>query len=205
MRVPPHKPSRRSGETGNALVEFGLTFPVLILTLFGVVTGGLVLDRYMTVLQLGRTGASMLSRGVDFNADQNKQLFLIGAAGLGINLNSGRGVVYLTRLEKGVPGSTNDGLMVIAERYVIGNPSIAASSVGQPSASIWPDNTNPNPNGDVRNRNSDISARAATPAALNTLALGESMFVAEVYATADGLLFGNVWGSNPRLATTVYF
>jgi Flp pilus assembly protein TadG len=92
---------KRHDETGNALVEFGLCFPVLILLLFGVVTGGLALDRYMTVLQLGRTGASMMSRGVDFNSTQNKQLFLRGAADLGINLNSGRGVIYLTRQPPG--------------------------------------------------------------------------------------------------------
>lgn len=201
MRQPHH----RNDETGNALVEFGLCFPVLILTLFGVVTGGLALDRYMTVLQLGRTGASMMSRGVDFNSTQNKQLFLRGAADLGIDLNSGRGVVYLTRLEKAPPGTANDGLMVIAERYVIGNTSIAPSSIGQPSASIWPDPTNPNPNGDVKDRNDEGSAVAATPATLNTLALGESMFVAEVYAGADGILFGDVWGSNPRLSSIVYF
>jgi hypothetical protein len=196
---------KRHDETGNALVEFGLCFPVLILLLFGVVTGGLALDRYMTVLQLGRTGASMMSRGVDFNSTQNKQLFLRGAADLGINLNSGRGVIYLTRLEKAPPGTAKDGLLVIAERYVIGNTSVAASSVGQPDGSIWPDSTNPNPNGDVRDRNNQDSAVASVPATLNSLALGESMFVAEVYASADGILFGDVWGANPRLASVVYF
>ena len=199
---PPHT---RHDETGNALVEFGLTFPVLILLLLGVVTGGLVLDRYMTVLQLGRTGASMMSRGVDFNSAQNKQLFLRGAADLGINLNSGRGVIYLTRVEKAAPGSANDGNLVIAERYVVGDTAIARSSVGQPNSSIWPDPTNPNPNGDVKDRNDEPSAVAKTPAALNTLALGESMFIAEVYASGDGLLFGSFWGSDPRLASIVYF
>jgi len=199
------QPHNRHDETGNALVEFGLCFPVLILLLFGVVTGGLALDRYMTVLQLGRTGASMMSRGVDFNSTQNKQLFLRGAADLGIDVNSGRGVIYLTRVEKGAPGTANDGLMVIAERYVVGNTAIAPSSVGQPTANIWPDSTNPNPNGDVRDRNNEPSAVATTPATLATLALGESMFIAEVYASADGILFGNVWGANPRLASVVYF
>lgn len=195
----------RHDETGNALVEFSLTFPVLVLLLFGVVTGGLALDRYMTVLQLGRTGASMMSRGVDFNSTQNKQLFLRGASDLGIDVNSGRGVIYLTRVEKGAPGTANDGQMVIAERYVIGDPAIAASVVGQPNAGIWPDPTNPNTNGDVKDRNNEPSAVATTPATLASLALGESMFVAEVYASADGVLFGNVWGSNPRLASIVYF
>jgi hypothetical protein len=199
------QPHNRHDETGNALVEFGLCFPVLVLLLFGVVTGGLALDRYMTVLQLGRTGASMMSRGVDFNSTLNKQLFLRGAADLGITLNAGRGVVYLTRIEKAPPGTDNDGLMVIAERYVIGNTAIASSSIGQPAGSIWPDPTNPNPNGDVRDRNNEPTAVATTPATLASLALGESMYVAEVYAGADGILFGNVWGANPRLASVVYF
>jgi hypothetical protein len=199
------QPNNRHNETGNALVEFSLCFPVLVLALFGVVTGGLALDRYMTVLQLGRTGASMMQRGVDFNSTQNKQLFLRGAADLGIELNSGQGVIYLTRLEKAPPDTANDGQMVIAERYVIGNTSIASSTVGQPASSIWPDPTNPNVNGDVKDRNNEGTAVANTPAALNTLALGESMYVAEVYTSANGILFGNVWGADPRLATVVYF
>ena len=195
----------QNGETGTAIVEFALTFPVLILVLLGVVTGGLVLDRYMTVLELGRTGASMFSRGVNFNSTQNKQLFLIGAQGLDINLNSGSGVVYLTRLEKAPPGTTNAGRMVIAERYVIGNESVAPSSVGKPNAGIWPDPDNPNPNGDVKDRNQEPTAIATTPATLNTLPLGESMYITEVYSSANGLLFGEVWGSDPKLSTKVYF
>lgn len=199
------KANNRYGETGNAMVEFGLTFPILVLLLLGVVTGGLVLDRYMTVLQLGRTGASMFSRGVNFNSSQNKQLFLIGARGLGIQENSGDGVVYLTRLEKAPPGTTNAGRMVIAERYVIGDDSIAQSSVGAPNPGIWPNPDNPNPNGDVKDRNDEPTAIATTPAALNNLALGESMYITEVFAEADGIVFGNYWGSNAKLSTKVYF
>lgn len=197
--------NNRYGETGNAMVEFGLTFPILVLLLLGVVTGGLVLDRYMTVLQLGRTGASMFSRGVNFNSTQNKQLFLIGARGLGINETSGDGVVYLTRLEKAPPGTDNAGLMVIAERYVIGDDTVASSSVGSPDGGIWPNPDNPNPNGDVKDRNDEPTAVASTPAALNNLALGESMYITEVYASADGILFGDVWGPDPKLSTKVYF
>lgn len=197
--------NNRYGATGNVMVEFGLTFPVLVMLLLGVVTGGLVLDRYMTVLQLGRTGASMFSRGVNFNSAQNKQLFLIGARGLGINDSSGDGVVYLTRLEKAPAGTVNAGEMVIAERYVIGDDSIAPSSVGTPDGGIWPDPDNPNPNGDVKNRNDEQTAIATTPAALTSLPLGESMYITEVYAKANGLLFGNFWGADPKLSTKVYF
>ncbi len=197
--------TNRYGETGNAMVEFGLTFPILVMLLLGVVTGGLVLDRYMTVLQLGRTGASMFSRGVNFNSLQNKQLFLVGASGLGIDVNSGTGVVYLTRLEKAPPGTANAGRMVIAERYVIGNSSVAASSVGAPARGIWPDPDNPNPNGDVKDRNDEPTAIAVAPAALNNRALGERMYITEVYSNASGLLFGNYWGADPKLSTKVYF
>ena len=197
--------TRQSGERGNAIVEFAMTFPVLILVLFGVVTGGLVFDRYMTVVQLGRNAASMFARGADFATDDNKNLLLLGAQGLNLALTSGDGVVYLTRVHKAPPGTANDGELVISERHVIGDSSYASATTGQPNASIWPNPDLPSPNGDVKDPNEETSAVAQVPTPLQTLPLGESMYIVEIFHSADNVRFGDVWGANPRLHSIVYF
>jgi len=199
------KQPRQSGEGGNAIIEFAITFPVLILVLFGVVTGGLVFDRYMTVVQLARNAASMFARGGDFATDDNKNVLLLGAQGLNLALTSGDGVIYLTRVHKAPPGTPNDGALVIAERHEIGDNSYASSSVGQPNASIWPNPDLPSPNGDVKDPNEEGSAVAQVPTPLQTLPLGESMYVVEIFHSADNINFGGVWNSNPRLHSIVYF
>jgi hypothetical protein len=94
---------------------------------------------------------------------------------------------------------------VIAERHVIGDPTFHVSYVGTPSNQIWPDPDEPLPTGLVDNRNNASSARATVPAALNTLPLGESMFIVEVYHRSSQLRFGNVWGNSAMMASKVYF
>ncbi len=190
---------------GSALVEFAFGFPVLITALFGVITGGLVLNRYMTVLQLGRNAAGMFSAGTDFATMGNKQLLLLAADGLGITETGGNGVVYLSRVEMAPPGTANDGQLVIAERHIIGETAVNASTVGQPRAQIWPDPDNPAPNGDVKDYQEELTALANLPSALGTLPLGESMYVAEIYHLADELRFGVVWDAPIRLVTQVYY
>ena len=48
---------RADGERGAVLVEFALIFPFLAMLLFGMLTGGLVLNRRMAVSQASREGA----------------------------------------------------------------------------------------------------------------------------------------------------
>jgi hypothetical protein len=195
----------RGDKRGNAIVELAIGLPVLTLTMFGVITGGLIFDRYMTVVQLARTGASVFSRGTDFSVLANKNLLLLGSEALGITATSGNGVVYLTRVQLATPGSNNAGMLVIAERHVIGDPSFHSSYVGTPSSQIWPDPDETLPNGMVDNRNNEVTARATVPATLNTLPLGESMFIVEVYHQSNELRFGNVWGNSSTMASKVYF
>jgi Flp pilus assembly protein TadG len=69
----------RGDRRGNAIVELAIALPVLTMTMFGVISGGLIFDRYMTVVQLARTGASVFSRGTDFSKTANKNLLLLGS------------------------------------------------------------------------------------------------------------------------------
>lgn len=190
--------------TGSAFVELGISLPLITFMLFGVITGALVFDRYMTVVQLGRNAAGMMSRGMDFSRDANKSLLLTGQS-LDISLNDGQGVIYLTRVTVAPSGTRNAGSVVMAERHVIGNDTFQASSIGQPSAAIWPDPSNSQPNGDVKDYNEEPSAVASVPQALATLPPGESMYVAEVYHTAESLRFGRAWGAPLTISTVIYF
>ena len=197
--------SLSSDERGSAIIELALSLPVSILLMFGVVTGGLVLDRYMTVNQLARTGASVFSRGTDFSVTANKNLLLLGSEALRITANSGDGVIYFTRVQQGLPGTTNANVVVISERHVIGDADFHASSIGEPDAAIWPDPNEPMPNGLIDDRNNQPSAVATVPIGLGSLPLGESMFIVEVYHQADELRFGDVWGGSSMMASRVFF
>ncbi|WP_421120545.1 TadE/TadG family type IV pilus assembly protein [Aquihabitans daechungensis] len=56
LQRPASRAMRRS-ERGAGLIEFALVFPFLSMLLFGVLTGGLVLNRRMAVSQASREGA----------------------------------------------------------------------------------------------------------------------------------------------------
>jgi hypothetical protein len=158
----------------------------------------------MTVVQVGRTGASMFARGTNFALDENKDLLLFGQE-LGITRTGGEGVIYLTRVVLAPSGTANDGQLVIAERHVIGDASFKASVIGKPDDAIWPNPDKTAPTGDVKDYFEEPSAVAAVPAALQTLPIGESMYIAEVYHEASSLNFGNVWGDSGRMSAIAYF
>ena len=200
----PNNPSLRLGRRGNAVVELAITMPVLVLALFGVVTGGMVFDRYMTVVQLSRNAASMFSRGTNFALDDNKNLLLLGQE-LDITISCGGGVVFLTRVVLAPAGTANDGQLVIAERHAIGDLNFASSAIGTPNSNIWPHPDKPAPTGDVKDYFEDASAVANVPSALTTLPLGESMYIAEVYHAADNINIGDVWGDSKRMSAIAYF
>lgn len=191
---------------GNAILEFAICLPVLVVALLTVITGGLWFDRYMSVLQLGRNGAAMFSRGMDFSVDANKDLLLLAAADVKIAKASGEGVIYLSRLVQAPPGSGNDGNLVVAERFVIGDSTFKSSVIATPVGGIWPNPDFPLPNGDVKDYQDEASAVATAPSSLGALPLGESMYVTEVYHSASDLNFGlPLLGNTASLASVIYY
>lgn len=192
-------------EEGNALIELGIGLPLMLTLLLGVVTGGLALDRYLTVEQVARNGATMFLRGMNFARDDNKDVLLIAAQDLRITKTGGDGVIYLSRIIKAAPGTANDGLLVVAERHVMGDTQLWTSKVGMPASSIWPDPNGSQPNGRVLDFNEEPSAIADVPIAVNTLPLGESMFVVEVFHEAAELAIGRFWGKPVQMSARVLF
>jgi Flp pilus assembly protein TadG len=72
---------KRRGERGQSLVELALTLPVLLLLLVGVAELGNSLNAYITVVDAGRDGARLGSRG-SASDDQIKNLVVTEMARL---------------------------------------------------------------------------------------------------------------------------
>jgi hypothetical protein len=173
--------TRRPGPcAGASVIEMALILPLLLLIIFGGLTCSMALDRLLGVLQVVRYAGSMYARGTDFSKASNTGLLLMGAGGLGITATGGNGVIYLSTVVKATPGTNNANQLVVAERFVIGNPSFTASHIGTPSPGVWPDATKPLPNGQVRDFENQPSAVANLPAAFGSIGLNERIYVVEV-------------------------
>lgn len=198
---------RKDGRSGNAMVEFALLVPFMTVLFLGILTAGLTLDRYMTIQQLARNTASIFSRGFDFTVEKNKELALRSATGLGMKMSGGDGVIYISKVVLAPPDTANAGELVVAERYVIGDAELESSSVATPAPTHWPDDTQPLPNGFVRDYINELSARANLDLPTGTvLDLDDTLFVVEVHHTADYLAFPEDWMFSPeRLSTLVIF
>ena len=123
---------RRRTQGGNSIVEFALVLPILIFLLFGAITSGMMLERYLNVINLVRNAGNMYSRNVNFEFDANRELLVRAASDLNMTTTSGQGVIILSRVVIARFGA-NDGLPVIDRRFVIGNPSLTSSRIGTPA------------------------------------------------------------------------
>ena len=124
---------------------------------------------------------SMYAQGLDFSQDANQNIALSVAEASGIDIQSGKGVLILSKIRvvhhsdcpaSGVGRCSNEGYPVVTERYVLGNRALRTSSFGTP-ASLDP------LSGKVRDWTNDLSARAANFA--SSLKPGEVTYAAECY------------------------
>lgn len=180
---------------GQALIEFALTMPILLLIAFGTLSASQLLERYLTVLQLVRNAGNMYSRSVDFSLLQNRQLLLTASNGLSMTLDGGDGVLYLSRVEVADEGS-NSGFPVVTNRVAIGNAAIALSTIAMPAAML--------PNGNVIDYENDPLARAAIASSL-TLAGNDVAYVVEVYHTPTDIPVVNAFFGEQRLTASAYY
>lgn len=139
-------PRPRDPRCGQSVVEFAVALPFLVLLTVGSFAVGIMLDQHLTVGQVVRNGGNMYARGIDFATNQNKQLIIDAATGLDLELESGRTVVYFSKLTRvpedalcdsgtGLRDCLNQGEVVIAERFRIGAAAPPTAAVGSPMAS----------------------------------------------------------------------
>lgn len=145
--VPPFLLRRLLGDSrAQAILEFGIAAPFILMMTLGTFVIGTMLDRHLIVTQVVRNAGNMYARGVDFSSTQNKNFIVSAAAGLDLQLTSGSTAVYLSTLTRipadaqcdsgsGPRDCANNSLVVIRERYKIGDTSGSqmASRMGSPS------------------------------------------------------------------------
>ena len=127
---------------GTALIELGLIIFPMVLLLFGVTLVGLQLGQSVRCAQITRDAASMFVRGIDFTLENNQDVLVRLAQGMGMDKSGGKGVMIFTKVTW-VPQSEctaaalspcNGDRHVITQRVVVGNSALRQSALGQPDS-----------------------------------------------------------------------
>lgn len=131
---------------GTAALEFALAATILVPLTLGVVGIGMSLGNGQRVSQTVRDVGHMFARGVDFSNPEAKTLATRLAAGLGMTVDGGDGVLIISKI--GTPTQAecdaidpdrvcnNVNFPVFQYRVTIGNARLRASNYGSPAASI---------------------------------------------------------------------
>ena len=169
-----HRGDRRNTRRGQAVIEFALALPFLLIMVIGGFVVGMMFDRHLTVLQLVRNAGSMYARGIDFGNDTNKSVLLRSASGLAITPNGGDGVVYLSVVMMVPPGGgDNENQPVITQRIAIGSSNLKPSPLGVPPV---------DPSGAVPDFLNDPAAVATLSADVSgKMRPNDRLFIAEAY------------------------
>lgn len=187
MRMPVYRTARET-ERGSAIVEFAFVAPFLCLLLLGTVSVGMTLTKSLQAGVVSRDCGMMFMRQVDFTLQQNKQLVVKLASGMGMTTTAGDGAVVLTELMRiGADECAAGGLslatcvnfdqVVAIKRVTIGNESLFLSSFGTPSTSLI------GATGDIAINHylTNMSVRAPNLTSLMNLGAGERAFASEAY------------------------
>jgi len=192
---------RHRSNAGSAAMEFAVSLPFLVIMTFGTFAIGAIIDRHLTVTQLVRHAGNMYGRGVDFTQTQNKQVLLQAATGMNMTLTGGQGVIYLSMVVQSPPNGAgenrpNANMPVVAHRVVIGNTTMANSTIAMPTGVAS--------NGEVANCYDDnLTARATLPPGL-TLAQNERLYFAEVYHMPAELGFPGIFSPQMLYSRAVF-
>ncbi|HTS48550.1 MAG TPA: hypothetical protein VMH05_11435 [Bryobacteraceae bacterium] len=114
--------------------------------------------------QISRDLASMYAQGVDFSRNENRNIAMRVAEGLG--MDGSQGVVILSRIRvvndsdcAPLSGCLNNGYAVVTQRYVLGNATLRVSSFGTPARVDESTGSVPDWANDVSARAQDFSAK----------------------------------------------
>jgi len=163
----------RKHSRGQALVEFSLVLPLLILMALGVVEVSYVLLDQHIVTKLTREGSNLISRNTS-----------LGDAAAAMKAMESRPVVIgdgsklIFSVVRNIPtiGANNYNRAVLAQRYEYGNLSKSSTlkTAGSPSFGGAPDYSAANPDGNTGLRVTNMPV---------TMSLGSTIYVTELYAT----------------------
>ena len=162
---------RVSGDEGQAVLEFALVVPVVLLLLLGVIeTGYAVLDQHI-VSKMTREGANLISRDTSL-ADAATAMRLMSSKP--VNFTNGSSKVIFSVVKKvATVGATNYNKAVLYQRYEYG--SCSGSSILNNSGGAF--GASP----EFQAANSDSDGRLVVTNVPATLALGGMLYITEIY------------------------
>ena len=168
----------RRHEAGQALFEFGVTLPILMALVLGVIEFGYALFQIQLVTSMAREGSNLIARQVTINDAEAALQTMSGLVRFDANSTLIFSVVRL-----GV-GGANNNVPIIVQRHSLG--AFAASSVlGDPPQSEYegsPDYNALDPDNDA-----SIRVSGTLPNGL-TLTPGESVYVTEVFTQRTSIV-----------------
>ena len=168
----------RRREAGQALCEFGLTLPILMALVLGVIELGWALFQTLLVTSMAREGSNLISRQVTIG-DAEAALQTMSSV-VRFDTNS---ALVLSVVRLGVGGSNKDAPIVV-ERHSVGGfaPSSALGDPPQSAYGLWPDYYALDPDND-----SSIRVSGTLPNGL-TLTPGESVYVTEIFTRRTSIV-----------------
>lgn len=130
--------SRPQRQRGIAAVEFALLLPILLLLFIALIDVARALQANMIIINLGREGANLASRG-KLQLSENAQAIIgqVAASAPPLDMNK-LGMIYITR----IMGSTTNGVTksVVLEQYrwddSVNNRGFRVSGYG-PGSKVW--------------------------------------------------------------------
>jgi len=168
----------RRHEAGQALFEFGVTLPILMALVLGVIEFGYALFQIQLVTSMAREGSNLIARQVTINDAEAALQTMSGLVSFDAN-----STLILSVVRLGV-GGANNNVPIIVQRHSVG--AFAASSVlGDPPQSAYqgsPDYNAYDPDNDGSIRVSGVLPNGFT------LTPGESVYVTEVFTQRTSIV-----------------
>jgi TadE-like protein len=168
----------RRHEAGQALFEFGVTLPILMALVLGVIEFGYALFQVQLVTSMAREGSNLIARQVTINDAEAALQAMSGLVRFDAN-----STLILSVVRLGV-GGANNNVPIIVQRHSVG--AFAASSVlGDPPQSAYqgsPDYNAYDPDNDGSIRVSGVLPNGFT------LTPGESVYVTEVFTQRTSIV-----------------
>ena len=168
----------RRHEAGQALFEFGVTLPIPMALVLGVIEFGYALFQVQLVTSMAREGSNLIARQVTINDAEAALQTMSGLVSFDAN-----STLILSVVRLGV-GGANNNVPIIVQRHSVG--AFAASSVlGDPPQSAYqgsPDYNAYDPDNDGSIRVSGVLPNGFT------LTPGESVYVTEVFTQRTSIV-----------------
>jgi hypothetical protein len=168
---------RRSSCSGQALVEFAVILPLLLLLLMGVVELGYALLDQHVVTKLTREGSNLTSRGTSL-ADAATALTMMSSRP--VDFNSKSRLILSVLRKVSTPGSANYDHVIVYQRYAYGHLSASSGLATRGSGSFGG-----SPDYQAANSDNDTNLQVTNLPPGLVMGRGGMMYVTEIFTTHE--------------------